>query len=77
MAVKRINEINAAARAVRDDVILLAHGGAVSEPEDTEEVYRATECVGFVGASSIERIPIERAVHAVTMAFKAIPMSRK
>ncbi len=76
-AVKRINEINAAARAVRDDVILLAHGGAVSEPEDTEEVYRSTDCVGFVGASSIERIPIERAVHAVTKAFKAIPMPRK
>lgn len=75
-AIVRINKINDAAKAVRSDVILLAHGGAVAEPEDTEAVYRQTECVGFVGASSIERIPIERAVHAVAKAFKAVPMSR-
>src|SRR5690606_31848726 len=56
-AIVRINRINDAARAVRSDVILLAHGGAVAEPEDTEEVYRHTGCIGFVGASSIERIP--------------------
>src|SRR5690606_10088851 len=61
-AIERINKINDAARAVRSEVILLAHGGAIAEPEDTEEVYRSTDCVGFVGASSIERIPIERAV---------------
>jgi predicted TIM-barrel enzyme len=61
---------------VRPDVILLAHGGAIAEPEDTEEVYRSTDCIGFVGASSIERIPIERAVKATAEAFKAIPLSR-
>ncbi|AVH44976.1 phosphoenolpyruvate hydrolase family protein [Agrobacterium tumefaciens] len=75
-AVVKINRINDAARAVRSDIILLAHGGAVAEPEDTEEVYRQTKCVGFVGASSIERIPIERAVQAVAKAFKAVPVPR-
>jgi predicted TIM-barrel enzyme len=71
-AVNRINEINAAALSVRDDLILLAHGGAVAEPEDTEQVYRSTQCVGFVSASSIERIPIERAVKSAAEAFKSI-----
>lgn len=75
-AIKRINKINDAARAVRSDVILLAHGGAIAEPEDTEEVYKSTDCIGFVGASSIERIPIERAVKATAEAFKAVPLSR-
>lgn len=75
-AIARINGINEAASAVRSDVILLAHGGAVAEPEDTAEVYRRTGCVGFVGASSIERIPIERAVQAVAKAFKAVPVPR-
>ncbi|MEX3953381.1 phosphoenolpyruvate hydrolase family protein [Paraburkholderia sp. EG287A] len=76
-AVQRINEINSAALAVRDDVILLAHGGAVAEPEDTQEVYRSTKCVGFVGASSIERIPIERAVKAAAEAFKAVSLDER
>lgn len=75
-AILKINRINDAAKAVRQDVILLAHGGAIAEPEDTAEVYRSTDCVGFVGASSIERIPIERAVQAVAKAFKAVPMRR-
>lgn len=76
-AVRRINEISAAARAVQPDVVLLCHGGAVAEPEDTFEVYRSTNCVGFVGASSIERIPIERAVMSAAEGFKAIPLSRQ
>ncbi|PWI54373.1 hypothetical protein B5K03_09270 [Rhizobium phaseoli] len=75
-AILKINRINDAAKAVRPDVVLLAHGGAIAEPEDTAEVYRSTDCVGFVGASSIERIPIERAVQAVAKAFKAVPMPR-
>lgn len=73
-AIRRINEINAAAQAVRSDVILLCHGGAIAEPQDTVEVYRSTQCVGFVGASSIERIPIERAVKAAAEEFKAVPL---
>lgn len=75
-AIKRINKINDAARAVRSDVILLAHGGTIAEPEDTEQVYGSTDCVGFVGASSIERIPIERAVKSTAEAFKAVPLNR-
>ncbi|WP_050426270.1 phosphoenolpyruvate hydrolase family protein [Bradyrhizobium tropiciagri] len=73
-AIRRINEINAAARSVRQDVLSLCHGGAIAEPEDTIEVYRTTQCVGFVGASSIERIPIERAVKAAVAEFKAAPL---
>ncbi|KYG97585.1 phosphoenolpyruvate hydrolase family protein [Bradyrhizobium sp. DOA1] len=75
-AIRRINDINAAARSIRSDVILLCHGGAIAEPQDTVEVYRSTQCVGFVGASSIERIPIERAVKAAAAGFKAVPLGR-
>lgn len=75
-AIRKINLINEAARAVRPDVVLLAHGGAIAEPDDTAEVYRSTDCVGFVGASSIERIPIERAVKSTAEAFKAVPLNR-
>lgn len=75
-AIRRINAINTAARTVRSDVILLCHGGAIAEPQDTAEVYQSTQCVGFVGASSIERIPIERAVKGAAEEFKAVPLPR-
>jgi predicted TIM-barrel enzyme len=64
----------AASEDVRDDLVVLAHGGKLSEPGDLETVYARTRCVGFVGASSIERIPIERAVLDVVGAFKRLPL---
>ena len=46
------------------------HGGAIAEPEDTAYLYEQTDAQGFVGASSIERIPIERAIHDTVAALK-------
>jgi predicted TIM-barrel enzyme len=50
---------------------VLAHGGAIAEPEDTEYLYQQTDAQGFVGASSIERLPIERAIRATVEGLKA------
>lgn len=66
-----LNAMIGAAQRERDDIIYLAHGGKLSEPADLPLVYERTACVGFVGASSVERIPIERAVHDVVAAFKS------
>ena len=55
---------------VNPDVICLAHGGPFAEPEDTQVLYERTDAHGFVGASSIERIPIEKAVMGAVKAFK-------
>jgi predicted TIM-barrel enzyme len=62
-----------AARAVNPDVIVLCHGGPIAEPDDAAYVLRNTQhCHGFYGASSMERLPTERALTAQTRAFKAI-----
>jgi predicted TIM-barrel enzyme len=62
-----------AARKVRKDVIVLCHGGAISEPEDAQYVLRNTRGVhGFFGASSIERLAVEAAIEKQAAAFKAI-----
>ena len=58
-------------RAENPDVIVLAHGGALAEPEDTKVLYEKTDCQGFVGASSIERIPVERAVRQTVEQYKS------
>lgn len=63
-----------AAVAIHPDCICLAHGGPYSSPEDTVRLYADTTAVGFVGASSIERIPVERAVRETVEAFKAVPV---
>jgi predicted TIM-barrel enzyme len=72
-----IQKMIEAAREVRPEIITLAHGGAISTPEDTRYIYKHTDAVGFVGASSIERIPVEKAVAGVVQQFKSIPMRKK
>ncbi|GGL78031.1 phosphoenolpyruvate hydrolase family protein [Wenxinia marina] len=68
-----IDEWAEAARKVRSDVIVLCHGGPVSSPEDAAFVLGRTEnCHGFYGASSMERLPTERALVEQTRAFKSI-----
>lgn len=57
--------------AVNREVICLSHGGPISSPEDTERLYAATDAQGFVGASSVERIPFEQSVIDSVTAFKA------
>jgi predicted TIM-barrel enzyme len=65
-----------AARKVRKDVIVLVHGGPVSEPADASYVLSNTRnCHGFYGASSMERLPTERALVEQTRKFKAIKKS--
>lgn len=61
----------AAARRAAPGVICLAHGGPVATPAETAKLYRNTDAVGFVAASSIERLPTESAVIAQARAFKA------
>ncbi len=62
-----------AAVRVNPDVIVLVHGGPVAMPDDAQYVLGKTEiCHGFYGASSMERLPTERALTEQTKAFKAL-----
>jgi predicted TIM-barrel enzyme len=59
---------------VKKDAILLCHGGPIAEPEDAAYVLARCDAVGFVGASSMERLPVERALTEQTRRFKAVPL---
>jgi predicted TIM-barrel enzyme len=62
-----------AARRVRNDVLVLCHGGPIANPQDAEHVLRNTRlCHGFYGASSMERLPTEVALTEQTRRFKAL-----
>jgi predicted TIM-barrel enzyme len=71
--IDRVNAIAAAGRSVRSDIILLCHGGPIAEPDDAQYVLsRCRDCHGFYGASSMERLPSERALIDQTKRFKRI-----
>ncbi|HEY9011844.1 MAG TPA: phosphoenolpyruvate hydrolase family protein [Devosia sp.] len=69
----KIDEWSAAARSMRDDVIVLCHGGPISMPQDAAYVLERTEvCHGFYGASSMERLPTEVSIARQVSSFSAI-----
>jgi len=70
--VERINHLYKVAKDINPDVFVLAHGGAISAPADTEYIYAHTKSIGFLGASSVERIPVERPIIERVRALKAI-----
>jgi len=72
-AAQRIQEMHDVAKAINPDVIVLCHGGPIAEPEDAAYVLqRTTGVVGFFGASSVERLPTERAIKQQVVDFKSI-----
>lgn len=76
-----VQQIADAARSVRrpglDAAIVLVHGGPIAEREDAEFVLsRTTGVSGFLGASSLERLPVERAIAQAARGFKAIAISQ-
>jgi predicted TIM-barrel enzyme len=72
-SIEKIDEWSAAARAIRDDVIVLCHGGPIAMPDDAAYVLKRTKiCHGFYGASSMERLPTETAIADQIRSFAAV-----
>ncbi len=63
-----------AAREMSPGVIALAHGGPIAEPAEVAYILEHTDAQGFVGASSMERLPVERAIVKVVKDLKALPL---
>jgi predicted TIM-barrel enzyme len=72
----KVQAIGEAAWAVNRDCLLVSHGGPIATPEDARYVQERTDAVGFIGASSMERLPVETALTETLRAFKAIPGRR-
>jgi predicted TIM-barrel enzyme len=60
------------ARKIKPDVILLAHGAALVNPEDAQYMLDHTDCHGVQLGSSIERMAIEKPLEERSAAFKSI-----
>ncbi|MBC9867002.1 MAG: phosphoenolpyruvate hydrolase family protein [Opitutae bacterium] len=66
-----------AGKSVRNDILYLSHGGPILSPSDAAYINENTDAVGFVGASSLERIAVEKSLTDITRKFKSIPVKRK
>ena len=76
-AAERVQQMRDAAAAVNPDLLVLCHGGPIAEPDDAAYVLaNTTGVVGFFGASSMERLPTERAIAQQARDFKSIPLSK-
>lgn len=72
---RRIQEIHDVAKEIREDVIVLCHGGPIAEPEDVQYIFENTKGIaGFFGASSVERLATERAIEAQARSFKELKL---
>ncbi|MBV7337043.1 phosphoenolpyruvate hydrolase family protein [Chloroflexi bacterium TSY] len=74
-AIDQVLAIAEAGRSVRSDILVICHGGPFDEPENVgQALARMPSIAGFFGASSIERLPTERAITGQVAAFKALEL---
>jgi len=76
-AVLRTQEIVGAAREINPDIFFLAHGGPINTPEDVRQILDRTDIHGFVGASSLERMGVEKSLTDLTRSFKSLTLIGK
>lgn len=71
-----VQAIGEAAWKAKRDAILLCHGGPIATPDDAAYVLARCDAVGFVGASSMERLPVETAITVTIRRFKSVSFRR-
>lgn len=69
-ACERTQRILEAAKSVNPDILVVCHGGVFENPENVQYCYEHTDVNGFIGASSIERLPVEKAITDIVRQFQ-------
>ena len=75
-SIERVMIMAEAGWSIRKDLMVICHGGPFDEPENVGEALKKMPgIVGFFGASSIERLPTERAIRNQVEAFKGLVLA--
>ncbi len=70
---KRVQALHDAAKKINKEILVLCHGGPIAEPADAQYILDHTEgIVGFYGASSMERLPVEPAIRERVREFAGL-----
>ncbi len=73
----RVQEMHDAAKRIRGDILVLCHGGPIAEPADAQYILDHTSgIVGFYGASSMERLPVEPAISGRVREFTQLRFAK-
>jgi predicted TIM-barrel enzyme len=76
-AIEKVMVMAEAGWKLRKDLMVICHGGPFDEPENVGKALKLMPGImGFFGASSIERLPTERAIRGQVEAFKGLELSR-
>ncbi len=68
-------QIKDAVVKVKPDILVVCHGGPLELPEHAKEVIDSAGVHGFIGASTMERLPVESAIQNVVRSFKELKMA--
>lgn len=72
-AARRVQAMHDAAKKIKRDILVLCHGGPIAEPADAQYILDHTSgIVGFYGASSMERLPVEPAISGRVREFSQL-----
>ncbi len=72
---REVAAIAESAKTARPDVLVLCHGGPIADPVDAQWILdRVPACDGFYGASSMERLPTERAIERQVREFVGLTL---
>ncbi len=75
-AIEKVMAMAEGGRKVRRDILVICHGGPFDEPDQVgQALVRMPGIAGFFGASSIERLPTERAIRGQVEAFKNLKVA--
>lgn len=75
-AIAGVMSIAEAGRKVRQDILVICHGGPFDEPDNVGTALAKMPGIhGFFGASSIERLPTERAIRGQVESFKSLKLA--
>jgi len=75
-AMDRVMAMADAGRKVRSDLVVICHGGPFDEPDAVGKALKQMPGIaGFFGASSIERLPTERAITGQVKDFKSLAVA--
>ncbi len=73
-AIRRTNSIIESAEKVNSKIFFLTHGGPINTPNDLRMILDKTKAHGFVGASSLERMGVEKSLTDLTKEFKSLTL---
>lgn len=75
-AIENVRVLTKVALAANSETIVVCHGGPIAGPEEVAEVLAAVpELHGFLGASSMERLPAETALVAHMRRYTELPLA--